>query len=314
MVQGVHPGRLLAGATMLSLTSLIPVGVAQAAPGDSAAGGRAPHVCAPLVDFDSGDFSAPTVIDNEYLPMVPGTRLTYEGVVSGGGAQEAHQVVFTVTDLVKDVAGVRTRVIYDVDQTAGEVTEAELAFFAQDDAGNVWNLGEYPEEYEGGTFTGAPNVWIHGLEGATGGIHMPADAERLVNGPEYLQGEAPEIDFLDCARVAAIGGKVTVPAGHFTDVLTTYERSPLESLRAIQIKEHAPGVGIVRISARNDPEGETLELVSIEQLGPQELGEVDRAAFQLDRHGHRVSEVYSQTPDVQAEDVHGHPGGRHQES
>ena len=28
--------------------------------------------------------------------------------------------------------------------------EAELAFFAQDDDGNVWHLGEYPAEYRGG--------------------------------------------------------------------------------------------------------------------------------------------------------------------
>ena len=50
----------------------------------------------------------------------------------------------------------------------------ELAFFAQDAGGNVWNFGEYPEEYTGGQFTGAPDTWITGTGGAHGGLHMLA--------------------------------------------------------------------------------------------------------------------------------------------
>jgi hypothetical protein len=211
--------------------------------------------------------------------------------------------VFTVTDLTKVVDGVTTRVVYDLDLDNGEVAEAELAFFAQSDAGNVWNLGEYPEEYDNGSFAGAPSVWIAGLEGATGGIHMLADPTDPQNRHrEYLQGEAPAIDFLDCAQVARTGGEVEGPTGNYTDVLTTHERSPLESGSAVQVKEHAPGVGIVRISAIHDPQAETLELVEVAHLGKAALAAVDAEAFALDRRGHRVSDVYHQTPPVQAED------------
>jgi hypothetical protein len=287
MLLGSRPGRLLAGATVLGLVSLVPAGVAQAASND---GKNAP--CAPLVPFRSENFGDPTRIDNEYLPMVPGTRLTYEGHVSDAGGALPHRVIFTVTDFTKEVDGVRTRVVYDVDESDGQLDEAELAFFAQDDPGNVWSLGEYPEEYENGRFAGAPDVWLAGLEGASAGIHMPADAEDLVRGPEYLQGEAPSIEFLDCAQVAKENGTVHVPAGDFRDVLTTYERSPLESTSAIQIKEHAPGVGIVRISARHDPEAETLELVSVERLQGSSLRAVNDAVVRLDEHGRKVSDVY----------------------
>ncbi len=299
MVRRFRPGRLLVGATALSLASFIPVGVAQAAPGTGDSGGQAAKSCAPLVELDSDNFGDPTTIDNEFLPMPPGTRLTYAGHVTGnGGGTAAHQVVFTVTGLVKDVDGVTNRVIYDVDKDGGEVAEAELAFFSQDDAGNVWNLGEYPEEYEGGKFSGAPSVWISGLEHAIGGVHMRAHPEDHVNGREYLQGRAPKIDFLDCARVADKNGSADVPAGNFTDVLTTYERSPLESTTAIQTKEHAPGVGIVRINALNDPEAEVLELVSIEHLHGKALRDVNDAASALDKHGRRVSDVYRKTADL----------------
>jgi hypothetical protein len=287
MLLGSRPGRLLPVATVLGLASLVPAGVAQAASND---GRSAP--CDPLVAFRSENFGDPTSIDNEYLPMVPGTRLTYEGQTSCAGGALPHRVTFTVTDFTKEVDGVRTRVVHDVDESDGQVVEAELAFFAQDDAGNVWSLGEYPEEFEDGTFVGAPDVWLAGLEGASAGIHMPADAEDLVRGPEYPQGEAPAIDFLDCAQVAAENGTVHVPAGDFRDVLTTHESSPLESASAIQIKEHAPDVGIVRISARNDPEAETLELVSVERLTASSLRAVNDAVVRLDERGREVSDVY----------------------
>ena len=83
-----------------------------------------------------------------------------------------HSVMFTVTDLTKQIDGVRTVVALDQDFLQGELQEQELAFFAQDDAGNVWNFGEYPEEYENGKLTGAPSTWIRGTGGAYGGIHM----------------------------------------------------------------------------------------------------------------------------------------------
>jgi hypothetical protein len=89
-----------------------------------------------------------------------------------------------------------------------------------------------------------------------------------------------------------------VPAGHFTDVLTTYERSPLESKTAIQTKEHAPGVGIVRIGSIHDPEGEILDLVSVEKLHGAQLRAVDDAAVALDKHGHKVSRLYARTAPV----------------
>ena len=293
-------GRILAGGSMVLLAALVPAGVAQARPAGSAQAAAAKDTCSPAVPFSDETFSDPTRIDNKYLPMVPGTRLTYEGQVQQGRQATPHRVVFTVTDMTKVIDGVRTRVIYDVDESDGEVVEAELAFFAQSDAGNVWNLGEYPEEYEGGVFTGAPSVWIAGLQGASGGIHMLADPQAPDNlHVEYLQGKAPAIGFLDCASVAGTGGEVTVPAGHYTDVLTTHERSPLESGSAVQVKQHAPGVGIVRISAINDPEAETLELVENAQLSPAELADVDAKVVTLDRHGRRISDVYSKTPPVE---------------
>jgi hypothetical protein len=288
---------VIAAASVGLLLCPSPVDVARAAPAPTAA---AAAECTLPFPLRSQDFSHALRIDNRFLPMRPGARLTYRGTtVDDTGKQVPHEVVFTVTDLDKVVDGIHSRVIHDVDRNDGTVTEAELAFFAQDDAGNVWNLGEYPEEYDNGEFTGAPSTWISGRAGATGGLHMLADPTKPANvGHEYLQGRASRIDFLDCAQITGVGGVTTVPAGRFTGVLTTHERSPLDPESGIQIKEHAPGVGIVRIGAMNDLQNEQLGLVSADTLTSAQLAQVDGQARALDRHAYQVSDVYGATTPV----------------
>jgi hypothetical protein len=203
-----------------------------------------------------------------------------------------------VTDLTKVVDGVTARVVRETDIQDGQVTEDELTLFAQDDRGNVWNLAEHPELFNAkGKPTGAPDTWVAGLRNAEGGLHMLAHPEsQEVRNELYLQGSAPAIDFLDCARVHSVNGTATVPVGRFSDVLTTYETSPLEQTKAIQTKEHAPSVGIVRVGAINDPEGETLELTSNVVLDPSARSTVDHEALLLDTQGRTTSKVWAKTP------------------
>lgn len=283
-----HYRRVVTGASALLLLSLSPVGLAAASSGSAAS------PCPALVPFDSGHFHDSTQIDNRFLPMVPGTRHVYTGTTSAG----AHQIVSTVTDLTKVVDGVTARVIHEVDLQDGQVAESELTLFAQDDRGDVWNLAEYPETFnDKGKFTGAPDTWVAGLRKARGGIHMLAHPEtQKVGNQIYLQGSSPSIDFLDCARVHSVDGRTTVPVGTFHDVLTTWETSPLESTTAIQTKEHAPNVGIVRVSAINDPEGETLVLTSNVNLNRSERATADQVALREDSHGRATNRLWAMTP------------------
>jgi hypothetical protein len=258
-----------------------------------------PQGCDRLVAFDPAEFENPTLIDNRFLPMTPGTRLVLEGRANRTGELLPHTVTFTVTDLIKVIDRVPTRVVWDVDENEGEVVEAELAFFAQDDAGNVWNLGEYPEEYEDGFFLGAPSTWIAGLADAEAGIHM-LDFRDV--GLTYLQGYAPEIDFLDCAEVVAEDVREcdipAAPGGCFENGVLTHERSPLDPEGGIQTKYHAPEVGIAKVGALDDPEGETLVLRESVSLDQQSLAAAREEALKLDRRGYRVSAVYCQTEPI----------------
>jgi hypothetical protein len=245
--------------------------------------------CGRFAEFDPSDFSDATNIDNEWSPMVPGTRMILEGVADDA----PHSVVSTVTDLTKVINGVRTVVILETDLSDGEVVESELAFKAQDDDGNVWNLGEYPEEYEDGEFVGAPSTWIAGVEDAEAGLLI--QGEPRVGTGYILQGWAPSIDFLDCARVLNTGQQICVPLNCYEDVLVTDEWSPLEPSELHQRKSYASGVGNIAIGATGSS-GEVLELVEIAQLSAGDLAKVHREALKLEKRAYRISDVYGETP------------------
>jgi hypothetical protein len=203
--------------------------------------------------------------------------------------------VTTVTDLTKVIDGVRTLVISERDYTAGQLSEPELAFFAQDDEGNVWLVGEYPEEYEDGKFDKAP-AWISGQKGARAGITMLA--EPRLDTPDYAQGYAPPpVDFTDRARVYKMGQQTCVPVECYENVLVTEEFNPDEP-DAYQLKYYAPGGGNVRVGWRGEKEEEkeTLELVDYQHLSSEALAKVRRAAMEMDRRAYERSEVYRDTP------------------
>ena len=250
---------------------------------------------ATITDFDPANFSDPTRIDNKYLPFRPGTVLTDQGSAYDGKTKVEHGQVLTVTDLTKVIAGVRTVAVWTTYYNEGKFAEDELAFYAQDDIGNVWYFGEYPEEFDEGKFTGAPDTWFAGLEGAKPGIFMraaPAEGQS-----EYLQGSAPSIDFADRAKVFQTGQKTCVPVGCYQNVLVTEEWNPEEPGR-LQLKYYAAGVGEVRVGWRGskETEKEELALSKVEHLTGAALTAARQRALKLEERAYKVSKVYRQTP------------------
>ena len=263
---------------------------------EAAAGGptvAAPE--APVPKFDPKNFSNPLKITNKWLPLEPGMQFVKEGTANRGEGVENHRVIFTVTDLTKEVNGIRTLVMWDRDYNGGNLAESEITFFAQDDAGNVWLLGEYPEEYDlEGNFEGAPSTWVAPLASARAGIIMPADPKP--GDPNYLQGFVPDIDFQDVAKVDRAGQEVCVKAGCYRDVLVIDEWDPLAQPQdGHQLKFHAPGVGVVKVEARGGEEQELLELVEVRKLSPEEMAEVRREALRLDQRAYQVNARWETT-------------------
>ena len=250
-------------------------------------------------DFERAQFDkSSTHISNQWLPLKPGTKLIYKGsaIPEGEKTRVKRRVVTTVTDLSKWIDGVRTLVIWERDYTAGKLGESEIAFFAQDKAGNVWLLGEYPEEYENRKVVDAP-TWISGQDGARAGIAMLANPK--VRSPDYAQGFAPPpVEFKDRARVYKKGQKTCVPVKCYKNVLVI-EEFEKGVPGVFHLKYYAPKVGLVKVGWRgaNEEEKETLALVKRQQLSSKELANARKTALKLDKRAYKRSgEVYGKTP------------------
>src|SRR5262249_5980297 len=229
-----------------------------------------------------------TAVDNAMLAVGPGTRFSYRGTVVEGRSATPHTVVFTVTDLTKVVGGVRTVVALDQDFLQGRLQEQELAFFAQDASGNVWNFGEYPEEYEHGRLTGAPDTWLTGAGGGHGGIHMLG---RPVAGVRYMEGRVPAIEFYDISQVVS-GHRVTCLGSRcLRRVLVIDEWSPHDPAGGHQIKYYAPGIGLVRVGAHGGDSREYLRLVTGRHLSRPALAGARAAALAMRRRAYRADRV-----------------------
>jgi hypothetical protein len=245
-------------------------------------------------DFDPSNFDHPTTIDNQWFPLNPGAKLTFEGHTLEDGETISHRVEFVVTDLTKVIDGVPTRVVWELDYSNDLLEEAEIALFAQDNDDTVWHLGQYPEVYdEKGNLIETP-AWIHGIEEARAGITMKANPQ--LNTPSYSQGWGPAVDWTDRAQVEKVGEQTCVPFGCFDNVLVTAETSKSEP-DAFQLKYYAPGVGTVRVGWKGEDETqEELMLVDVIQLTSEQLADIRTKVLEMEQRAYEKSkDVYGKT-------------------
>jgi len=237
-----------------------------------------------------------TTIDNPWWPLKVGTQLTWEGHAFEGDELIDRRIVFTVTDLTKDIGGVRTLVGWDRDFNNGVLAEAELIFLAQAKDGAVWHFGQYAERFdEEGALEGG-TAWLAGyLDGAKAGVLMQANPQ--LGSPSYSEGYAPPPFFWDDhAKVYQVGRKTCVVVGCYTDVLVIQEFEPTKP-GASQLKYYARGVGSVQTGwlGAEEEERETLELVKVVQLTPEQLVAARLEALKLETR----ASLFGRTPPIE---------------
>ena len=131
----------------------------------------------------------------------------------------------------------------DVVYLDGKLIEETVDWFAQDKDGNVWYLGEDVDNYEDGVLQDHAGAWEAGADGALPGIVMlanPAEHIGETMRQEYYVGKAE-----DKADILSISQEITVPYGTYSNVLQTYDYSPLDP-GAQEHKFYAPGIGEIR--------------------------------------------------------------------
>jgi len=185
--------------------------------------------------LDPANFVA--VINNPYFPLPVGRTLVYTGVKDG----QSQIDTVIVTNQTKVILGITATVVSDVAKTPdGTLLEKTFDYYAQDNQGTVWYLGEDTTAFLANGKTDTSGSWLAGVRGAEPGIIMEAnpqipDAYRQ----EYLAGEAE-----DTAWVVQVGGTITVPYGKLRNTLVTLEATQVEPGSYDQ-KVYAPGIGIV---------------------------------------------------------------------
>lgn len=197
--------------------------------------------------FESG-------IDNPYFPLPVGRKLFYRGIEEG--RHEVDRV--RVTDRTKVIAGITAMVVNDdVLERGGKLLEKTFDYYAQDDRGNVWYLGENTTEYLPSGKTTTAGSWETGVSGAKPGIIMEADPQV----PDAYRQECLSGQAEDLAWVVGSGGSITVPTGVVHRALRTLEFSPLEPA-VVDRKVYGPGVGIVAEKQMSGGQ-ETFQLVRV---------------------------------------------------
>lgn len=213
------------------------------------------HIQAASVVFDKSNFSSPLKIDNKYFPLKPGTTMIYEGKSEEDPTRE----VFVVTNDTKEVMGIPTLVVHDDAYVKGEHEETKDDWFAQDDQGNVWFMGEYTTDLTNkGSHEGS---WEAGVKGAKAGIIMEADpkVDDTYN-QEFVKGVAE-----DKGTILSLDEKITVPYDSFSNVLKTKDFSPLEP-DIVENKYYAQNIGEIKAMSIKG-ESDVQSLVQINGTG-----------------------------------------------
>ena len=218
-----------------------------------------------VFEFDPANFTPGDVIDNPYLPLVPGSVFVYSAESTDGCAVNE----IRVTGATKDdfAAPYESIVAWHVEdrewldeECSGNyaLTEQTTDFFAQDEDGNIWYFGEetvaWDHEDECPSTGGA---WEAGSEGASAGVVLPGDP--IVGTwyqQEFFEGEAE-----DRAKVLKLNATVSIGLGTFTGCLQTKEYSPL-SPGAVEHKNYCPvGGGLLLIDELSGGKTVHVELI-----------------------------------------------------
>lgn len=175
-------------------------------------------------------------VDHPYFPLFPGARWIYEARTKTGVERQEAEVL-RESHMVE---GVAATVLHTIEYVDGAIIEESSDWFAQDDRGNVWGLGEDTCDFEHGQCANRSGSWQWGEKGALAGIVLPA--EPTVDGQpffhEFLSGYAQDV-----GEITALGKTVTVPAGVFSDCIEMRDTSQLRPTE-LEMKSFCRDVGL----------------------------------------------------------------------
>ena len=198
------------------------------------------------LQFDPASFSPGAAITNPYWPLVGGATFVYSAESDDGCAVDRVRVTGdTKADFTGDYSSIVAWEVEDKEWLDPEchgnyaLVETTRDWFAQDNAGNVWYLGEDTTAFDHeGECPSSAGTWEAGKDGAVAGVVMLA-APRVGDSyrQEFYEGEAE-----DQAKVLRLDTAVSIGIGDFAGCLKIKEWSALEH-GAVEHKYYCPEGG-----------------------------------------------------------------------
>ncbi|MCB1014574.1 MAG: hypothetical protein KDB10_05590 [Acidimicrobiales bacterium] len=282
-------GRTPAGLAALAAL-LVAVAGACASSGGSGAEGDEPAGadCGSVVEADPADFVDPTRSTNPFHPTTPGLQWVRGGTTLVGQREVPFEVITTMTDVIREIDGIPAIAMLDESTDAGEVSQVGMDYLALDKDGNVWILGGYTEEFEGGEYTNTETAWLGAAEGEPG---ILAPGVVTLDTPRWCIGGAPGED-PSVGEPVEVGVRHCVAFGCYDDVRVVQEGEV--GAPDNEDKYYAPDVGVIdNVPLDASLHQDTFELRNFVQLSDDGLAEASQTVLDLEAHARETSvEVY----------------------
>ncbi len=183
-------------------------------------------------------FSHPTRITHPYLPLAAFQSDTFEGREGGKTMRTVRTRKATKKTFLIGGKNIAPLALEVREFEADKLKEVTLDYFAQDDAGTVYYLGEDVTNYRNGKVVGHEGAWEYGKGKAAMGVMLPADPKV---GDKYQPENVPGVTTED-DEVISDSETVTTPLGTYKNCIKVKETL---SDGTIEYKVYAKGVGMV---------------------------------------------------------------------
>jgi hypothetical protein len=187
-------------------------------------------------------FSHSTQITNPYLPITSFQHCVLAGTDQGQHLRIQRTLLPQTTSFT--YAGQTFQAVEVLDKVRDtkihQRIERTVDYFAQDDAGNVYYLGEDVSEYtHHGKVVTHPGQWRFGRDTQVPGVLMPAQPKL---GDVFDSENVPNIVH-ETSTVVGAGGTTRVNGHAYSNVLRIREDAtpPPE----VEFKRYAPGIGVI---------------------------------------------------------------------
>ena len=185
-------------------------------------------------------FSHPRDITNPYVPLASLKQDILEGT-EGGKKIRIERTALPNKRRSFMIAGqeVEAFVVEDREFEDGVLAEVAVDYFAQDDNGTVYYLGEEVDEYENGKLKGHEGSWMLGRDTEIPGAIFPAKPKV----GDQFRSEDVSDEIREKDEVVSVSETVITPAGTYHHCVKIRENL---ADGTTEYKYYAPGVGVVR--------------------------------------------------------------------